>query len=166
MAATFTSITPEQEALIARAPMFFVASADPALEPGPHGVGPVNVSPRGAATLMVLSPNRVAFLDYRGSGNETARHAALGGPVTLMVCSFEGEDAAIVRLYGRAQATPAEDSPLTPTLLQRAPEGFMATMRQVIEVEVSSTMTSCGYGVPVMELVRQRRKADRGGRFK
>ena len=38
--------------------------------------------------------------------------------------------------------------------------------RQVIEVEINSTMTSCGYGVPIMEPVRQRRVMDRGRRYK
>jgi hypothetical protein len=38
--------------------------------------------------------------------------------------------------------------------------------RQVIEVAVENTMTSCGYGVPIMKLVRQRRTVDRGRRYK
>jgi hypothetical protein len=33
-------------------------------------------------------------------------------------------------------------------------------------VEVEKTMTSCGYGVPVMQLVRERRVVDRGRRYK
>jgi hypothetical protein len=36
----------------------------------------------------------------------------------------------------------------------------------VVEIDVERTMTSCGYGVPVMELVRERQRADRGRRFK
>jgi len=53
-------------------PMFFVATVDPSLANGPHDVGPVNVSPKGGVPLHILSPNRVAYLDYGGSGNETA----------------------------------------------------------------------------------------------
>jgi len=41
-----------------------------------------------------------------------------------------------------------------------------STKRQVIEVEVERTGTSCGYGVPVLELVRERRAKDRGRRYK
>ena len=78
-----------------------MATTEPQLANGPHGVGPINVSPKGGGRLHLLSPNRVAFLDRRGSGNETMRHSLAGSPVTVMVCSFE-EDAAIVRLYGRA----------------------------------------------------------------
>ena len=75
MATYFRAITDEQAALIRNAHLFFVASADPSLGEGPEGVGPVNLSPKGGVPLHVLSPNKVAYLDYKGSGNETARHA-------------------------------------------------------------------------------------------
>src|SRR5258706_16352244 len=100
MAKTYPAITDEQPALLRNAPLFFVASAEPALAAGPHGIGPVNLSPKGGTPLLIVSPGRVAYLDYPGSGNETARHAAAGGAMTLMACSFEAGDAAIVRLYG------------------------------------------------------------------
>lgn len=164
MGSAFPAITPEQADLIRSSRLFFVASADPSLGPGPHGIGPVNVSPRGGVPLHLVSPNRVAFLDYPGSGNELARHATAGGPVTVMVCSFAA-DAAIVRLYGRARAVPLEESALAEQLLaQRADP--MKSPRQVIEIEVERTTTSCGYGVPLMEFVRDRTKADRGRRYK
>ena len=105
MATFHPSITDEQAALIRNASLFFVASADPQLADGPE-VGPVNVSPKGGVPLHILGPNRVAYLDYPGSGNETARHCKAGGPITVMVCSFDEGDAAIVRLFGRARVTP------------------------------------------------------------
>jgi hypothetical protein len=166
MATYYSSITAEQSALIRSAALFFVASADPQLAGGESGVGPVNVSPKGGVALHILGPNRVAYLDYRGSGNETARHCAAGGPITVMVCSFDEGDAAIVRLFGRARATPLADSPLAQVLLQHPAAELKGAARQVIEVEIERTMTSCGYGVPVMKLVRQRRTADRGRRYK
>ena len=89
MATYHPSITDEQAALICNATMFFVASADPQLARGPDDVGPVNVSPKGGVTLHIVDRNRVVYLDYRGSGNETARHCTAGGPITVMVCSFE-----------------------------------------------------------------------------
>lgn len=144
--------------------MFFVASADPRLANSDE-VGPVNVSPKGGVPLHILGPNRVAYLDYRGSGNETARHCAAGGPITVMVCSFEEGDAAIVRLFGRARVTSLGQSRLAERLLQ-SPAEELKSQRQVIEVEVERTMTSCGYGVPVMRFVRQRRTVDRGRRYK
>lgn len=161
----FDSITDEQAALLRSAPLFFVASAAPALRDGPDGSGPVNVSPRAATPLHVLSPNRVAFVDCRGSGNETVRHAEAGGAVTVMVCSFEAENAAIVRLYGKARSVDPEESELARDLLEKGvPEAL--TVRQVITIDVERTQTSCGYGVPVMEFVRDRRVADRGRAYK
>ena len=166
MATYHSSITDEQAELIRDCDMFFVASAEPNLEPGPHNVGPVNVSAKGGVPLHILSPNRAAYLDYRGSGNETARHCIAGGPITVMVCSFEDGDAAIVRLFGRAHVTPVSESPLAPLLLTHPAAELKGASRQVIEVQIDSTMTSCGYGVPVMKLVRQRRAIDRGRRYK
>ena len=166
MATYHPSITDEQAALIRNATMFFVASADPELASGPNDVGPINVSPKGGVPLHILGPNRVAYLDYPGSGNETARHCAAGGPITIMISSFEEEDAAIVRLFGRARVTRVSDSPLAQRLLQQPAKELKSSARQVIEVDIDKTMTSCGYGVPVMKLVRQRRAVDRGRRYK
>ncbi|MGH7740471.1 MAG: pyridoxamine 5'-phosphate oxidase family protein [Candidatus Eiseniibacteriota bacterium] len=165
MAKFWDHITGEQAELIRSAPLFFVASADPALAPGESGEGGVNVSPKGAARLHQVDERHVAYLDYPGSGNETARHAAAGGPITLMVCSFEPGDAAIVRLYGRARVMPLEECRYADAMLE-APRGAMLSTRQVVEVTIERTMTSCGYGVPVMQLVRERERPDRGGKFK
>ncbi len=166
MADFYPSITDEQAALIQKAAMFFVASADPTLSPGPLGEGPVNVSPKGGVPLHILSPNRVAFLDYKGSGNETARHSIAGGPITVMVASFEGENAAIVRLFGKATVTPLEDSPLADLLLGSPADGIGLGMRQAIEIEIENTMTSCGYGVPIMAFTADRTTENRGRAYK
>ena len=161
----YPEITQEQQALIETSPLFFIASAAPGLPSGPDGSGPVNLSPRGAPGLHVLSPKRVAFLDYKGSGDETRRHGEAGGETTVMVCAFD-ENAAIVRLYGRASAAPLDESPLTERLLAEVAEEDRKGLRQVITVDVASTQTSCGYGVPVMDFVRNRRKEDRGRAYK
>jgi hypothetical protein len=166
MASYHASITNEQAELIRSATVFFVATADPNLASGPNGIGPVNLSPKGGVPLHILNPNRVAFLDYTGSGNETARHALAGGPITIMICSFEAENAAIVRLYGKVHVTPLADSPLADALLKSAAQEPKGPARQVIDVEIERTITSCGYGVPVMEFVRNRRVGDRGRRYK
>ena len=166
MATIYRQITPEQADLIRGAPLFFVASVDPELGKGPEGIGPLNLSPKGGAPLHILGPNCVAYLDYAGSGNETGRHAAANGPVTVMVCSFSERDAAIVRLYGRATATPVEESPHRELLPGDAGAGGSLPTRQVIEVAVESTATSCGYGVPVMQFVQERTRAERGRRYK
>jgi hypothetical protein len=166
MATYHAAITDEQAELIRNAALFFVASADPHLSSGPNGIGPVNLSPKGGVPLHILNPHRVAFLDYTGSGNETARHALAGGPITVMICSFEAENAAIVRLYGKAHVSPLADSPISDVLRNSAPQEAKGPARQVIEIEVDKTITSCGYGVPVMTFVRNRRASDRGRRYK
>jgi hypothetical protein len=165
MATYYTSITDEQAALIHSAPLFFIASVDPQLTKGPGNVGPVNLSPKGGVKLHIINPKRVAYLDYPGSGNETARHAAAGGPMTLMICSFDDGDAAIVRLFGKATVTPFAESALAQMLAQESTSELKAP-RQVIEIDIEQTMTSCGYGVPVMSLVRERRRDDRGQKYK
>lgn len=172
MSKFYDSITGEQETLIRNAPLFFVASADPRHVADAHEssseveTGPVNVSPKGGSPLHVLGPNRVAYVDFLGSGNETARHVQAGGPITLMVCSFEKEDAAIVRLYGKAVVRAVDDADLPGGVFETKAAQFKFKARQVIDIEVERTMTSCGYGVPILEPVRERSKAEWGRKYK
>ena len=64
-------LTPDHIAMIERQRVFFIATA--------AAEGRINLSPKGLAdTFRVLSPNRVAYLDLGGSGNET--HAHLSSP--------------------------------------------------------------------------------------
>lgn len=155
-------ITENQSRLIRNSALFFVASTDPTLVSGPHEIGPLNLSPKGGLDLHIIDQNHVAYLDFGGSGDETARHATLGGPITIMVCSFEKSEAAIVRLYGSASILPAEDSPLAKLLMDQIEDAPIMRPRQVIVVEILRTQTSCGYGIPVMDYIRERRKEDRG----
>ena len=165
MATSYTSITDEQADMIRSVPVFFVGSAD--FNSAADGeIDAVNVSPKGGVPLHIISPNRVAYLDYVGSGNETARHSDVGSPVTVMVCAFEDENAGIVRLYGRARAMPIEDSPLADLLLAQQADEIALPMRQVIDIQVEKTSTSCGYGVPVMSFERERAVGDRGRLYK
>lgn len=164
--AFFEEITGPQRALIETAPLFFVASAAPDLSPNPAGEGPINVSPKGGCKLQIIDPKTVAYLDYPGSGNETARHAQAGGPVTLMVMSTEPENAAIVRLYGRAKVEPLEQSPLAERLLALPAPNLAKKARQAVIISVERTQTSCGYGVPVMEYRGHRTAQQRGRAFR
>ena len=166
MATFHQSITPEQAELIRRSLVFFVASIAPDASLGTEGQGPLNLSPKGGVPLHIIDDHRVAYLDYTGSGNETARHAIAGGPITVMVMSMDGEDAAVVRLFGRATVTPLDDSPLRDLLLSEQAEDLELPLRQAIDVRVESTQTSCGYGVPVFEFKSQRVRAERGRRYK
>lgn len=165
MGMSYSHITREQEALIRASRVFFVASVAPDLSVSSDGFGPVNLSPKGGA-LHVVDPNRVAYLDHKGSGDETARHAIADGPMTVMVMSMNGNDAAVVRLFGRATVCSIEQSPLSGLFVADEVNRLELPARQVIEVAVERTQTSCGYGVPVFEFVSHRSRSQRGRRYK
>lgn len=143
--ADFTDhITPEHEAMIARQPMFFVATA--------AAEGRINLSPKGYDTFRVLSPTRAAWLDLGGSGNETNAHLLADGRVTVMMCNF-GQPPLILRLYGRAvPVLPMDDA------WEELAGHFdlLPGTRQVFDMTVESVQTSCGWGVPVMALDDER----------
>jgi MFS family permease len=162
-----SAITPEQKLLIEEAPVFFVASVAPDLSAGPNGGGAVNVSPKGGIKLHVVGENRVAYLDFGGSGNETARHSQAGGPCTVMVMSTTADDTGIIRLYGQAKVYGLDEYEHR-EVFDGAPEPreIGLAQRQVVEVTVESTQTSCGYGVPIMEFRAQRTKSEHGRRYK
>ncbi|MFT3895935.1 MAG: pyridoxamine 5'-phosphate oxidase family protein [Anaerolineales bacterium] len=166
MATYYSCITDEQAKLIQNAPVFFVATAAQTPEDITDGVGSINISPKGGVPLHIIDSNRAAFLNYAGSGNETERHIAGGSPITVMFCSFEGEDAAIVRLFGKAKVTPIAESPLAEQMLASGATELKLAPRHIVEIEVDKTSTSCGYGVPVMEFVRDRRTVDHGRKYK
>ena len=166
MARPYPSISDDQAALIEASPLFFVSTVDPELTSTANGLGPINLSPKGGSPLRVLGPNRVAYLDYKGSGDETARHSNAGGPITVMVCSFEEGDCAIVRLYGSATIVPLEEHPQASLLREQPAAELKLPERQVVEIEVETAATSCGYGIPVMSFVRERTVGDRGRKFK
>lgn len=77
MASFFNSITEEQAELIKNSPVFFVSTSALTQENVSEGVGPINISPKGATPLHIINSNCVAYLDYAGSGNETAKHSSL-----------------------------------------------------------------------------------------
>jgi len=133
---------------------------------GPMGVGPVNLSPKGDARLNVLDPHTIAYLDYTGSGNETARHIQAGGAVTVMVCSFEAGNAGVVRFYGRGRVWSLDEYPRAGELTADAAGAIALPPRQVIEITVESTITSCGYGVPVSAGFTPRDRFQRGRAYK
>jgi hypothetical protein len=146
MGNAYRNLTPQLIELITAQPLFFVATAPLAED------GHVNISPKGLDAFRVLSPTRVAYLDITGSGNETAAHVSENGRITLMWCSF-GAKPTIVRVYGRGWAVlPGE--PHWEELRAQFPE--YPGVRQIITVDVELVRTSCGFGVPMMELVGDR----------
>ncbi|RDC61032.1 hypothetical protein HME9302_02249 [Alteripontixanthobacter maritimus] len=139
------AIDAKHRAMIEAQPVFFVATA--------AASGRINLSPKGYDAFRILGPNRVAYLDLGGSGNETHAHALANGRITVMFCNWQ-QPALILRLYGA----------VTPVLPQdggwdalAAHFTLMPGTRQIFDIEVDSVQTSCGWGVPVMELDHERK---------
>ena len=144
MASFKPALTPDLIEFIRQQPVFFTASV--------AGEGRVNLSPKGIDTFRVLGEKRVCYLDYIGSGNETAAHLHHDGRLTIMFCSF-GEKPLILRLYGQGEVIRPNDSQFAE--LARLFE-LKAGVRQIIAMEVVSLQTSCGFGVPEMSFIRHR----------
>jgi hypothetical protein len=146
--AKFSDVIQEHHhAFIEHQKMFFVATAP--LEPDGH----VNCSPKGGDSFRVLGPNKVAYLDYTGSGNETSAHLLQNGRITFMFCAFDGPPN-ILRLYGHGHTVlpgSQEWSALAPLFGELHPAA-----RQIITADIDQVQTSCGYSVPLYEYAGER----------
>ncbi len=143
--ADFTDeLTDDHIAMIGKQPVFFVATA--------AADARINLSPKGYDVFRVLGPKRVGYLDLGGSGNETHAHLAADGRITIMFCNFQ-QPALILRIYRRGRPVlPADDG------WEDIAEHFtlLPGTRQIFDIDVESVQTSCGYGVPFMELQAER----------
>ena len=139
-------ITPELQAFIEAQPLFFVGSAPLS------GDGHVNLSPKGLDSFRVRSPTAVAYLDLTGSGNETSAHLMENGRITFMFCAFSGPPR-ILRLYGRGTVVLPGGSGWSD--LAALFPSYPGT-RQIVTAEIHRVQTSCGFGVPVMEMIEGR----------
>lgn len=137
MGKVFESILPEHEKFIKAQHMFFVGTA--------AANGHVNISPKGHDVFRILSPNKVAYLDLTGSGNETSAHLTESNRITYMFAAFAGKPM-ILRLYGTGRV-----------LLPNSEEwndmaGYFELytgFRQIIVSDIDIVKTSCGYSVPL-----------------
>ncbi|MFK2823275.1 pyridoxamine 5'-phosphate oxidase family protein [Arcobacter sp. YIC-80] len=125
--------------------MFFVSTAPKE--------GKINLSPKGLDdTFKIINENKILWLNYFGSGNETAAHLLEDDRMTIMFCAFENE-ANILRLYCKAKAIQEKDKQWNEYIshfpIQRA-------ARQVFEVTIEAVNNSCGMGVPLYDYVDQR----------
>jgi len=144
MADFFDALGEDHVAMIARQPVFFVATAAEGAR--------INLSPKGYDCFRVLTPRRVAYLDVGGSGNETNAHLLADGRITLMFCNFQ-QPATILRIYGRGEPVVPWDrswEDLAPHFT------LLPGTRQIFDIAVDSVQTSCGWGVPIMTLEKER----------
>ncbi|AKH43457.1 hypothetical protein FHS61_000839 [Altererythrobacter atlanticus] len=145
MADFFEELSDRHVAMIARQPVFFVATA--------AADARINLSPKGYDSFRVLSPRRVAYLDLGGSGNETNAHLLADGRITLMFCNFQ-QPAQILRIYGRGEPVVPWDRGWDDLAGHFT---LMPGTRQIFDIAVESVQTSCGWGVPIMELQQERK---------
>lgn len=144
-------IQPVHAQFIARQHLFFVASAP--LE----STGHVNLSPKGMDSFVVLSRNRVAYLDMTGSGNETSAHLLQNGRITFMFCAFEGAPN-ILRLYGIGRTILPGDLEWMDMYANFNPH---PGSRQIIVADIHKVQTSCGYSVPFYQYEGERDQLDK-----
>lgn len=143
--ADFTdALTEKHIAMIAAQPVFFVATA--------AAEGRINLSPKGYDAFRVIAPDRVAYLDLGGSGNETHAHLAADGRITIMFCNFD-RPALILRIYGRGKAVLPQDEEWDALAAHFT---MMPGTRQIFVIDVESVQSSCGWGVPFMTLEGER----------
>lgn len=146
MGKIYSDITPALADWIRRQPLFFVATAP--LGADAH----VNLSPKGLDAFRLLGGARVAYFDYTGSGAETIAHLRENGRITFMFCAFAGPPK-IVRLHGQGRAVaPAseEGRAIAPLFTASKPP------RCYIVADITRISDSCGFGVPLMTLERER----------
>ena len=148
MAEFFEQLNDEHMEFIAGQPMFFVATA--------ASEGRVNLSPKGYDAFRVLGPDRVAYLDLAGSGNETHAHMTADqtdrGRVTIMFNNFQNP-ALIMRLYGKGKPVLPQDEGWSELAGHFE---ILPGTRQIFDIHLESVQTSCGWGVPHMAMERER----------
>jgi hypothetical protein len=140
----FNSLNDDHIAMIAKQPVFFVATAADDAR--------INLSPKGYDAFRVLSPKQVAYLDLGGSGNETQAHLNADGRITVMFCNFE-QPALILRIYGKGKAVLPQDDGWDALAARFT---LLPGTRQIFVIDVNSIQTSCGWGVPFMTMDRER----------
>lgn len=144
MAEFTNALNDKHIAMIAKQPIFFVATAAKDAR--------INLSPKGYDAFRILSSDRVAYLDLAGSGNETNAHLLADGQITIMFCNFDAP-ALILRIYGRGRAVLPQDDEWQAL---SAHFTLIAGTRQIFVIDVETVQTSCGWGVPFMTMDAER----------
>ena len=125
--------------------MFFVATAPKE--------GKINISPKGFdETIKIVDESKILWLNYFGSGNETAAHMQEDNRLTMMFCAFEGE-ALILRLYCTVKVIQEKDKEWNEYIKHF---NYTDPARQVFELTIESVNSSCGMGVPLYDYVEDR----------
>ncbi len=146
VATLYDSLNDDLKSFISEQHLFFIATAPRADD------GLINCSPKGLDTLRVMDDTTLAYLDLTGSGAETIAHLKENGRFVMMFCSFSNRPS-IVRLHGKGEAVESND-PRFAELVGLFPP--RRGTRAVILLNVERVADSCGWGVPIMSLERDR----------
>ena len=140
MATRYDELAKPHIAFINQQKLFFVGTA--------ANDGTINVSPKGWDSLRVLGPNRIAWMNITGSGNETAAHLAQNERMTMMFCAFDGNPR-ILRLYGKAVAAHPRDDQWDELAELFEPH---VSARQYVDFKIDLVQTSVALVCPSMTL--------------
>lgn len=144
MSEKFPELSPSLISFIEKQHIFFVGTA--------RSTGTVNVSPKGMDSLKIINPNKLIWLNYTGSGNESAAHILENPRMTIMFCSFELKPL-ILRVYGQAQAIHPRDESWQEYLNLFSEK---SGARQFFSMDIDLVQTSCGFAVPYYEFIEDR----------
>jgi len=145
MANITEGLNQEDKNFIKKQKMFFVSTTPKE--------GKINLSPKGLDdTFKIINNNKILWLNYFGSGNETAAHLLEDNCMTIMFCAFDGE-ANILRLYCTARAIQEKNKEWEEYISNFS---VSRAARQVFEVTIHNVNNSCGMGVPLYDFQGQR----------
>lgn len=144
MGKQFSELDDKHIDFISKQKIYFVSTA--------AETGTVNLSPKGGDSLRVIDTNTIAWLNYTGSGNESAAHILLNPRMTVMWCAFEGAPL-ILRAYGNARAIHQADEKWD-KYSQLFPKSVGT--RQIFIVDITTVQSSCGMSVPNFSYVAER----------
>ena len=144
----FDQLNQKHKDFIVRQPIFFVATAG--------ATGRVNLSPKGIDSLRVTDFQTIHWLNFTGSGNETAAHVLENKRMTIMWCSYDKQPL-ILRAYGDAEMISPKDKDWN-----AAAKSYPSLngARQIFKLNIDLVQTSCGYGVPYMDYQGERDTLD------
>lgn len=136
MGKQFSALNAKHIEFIEQQKIFFVSTA--------ADTGTVNLSPKGGDSLRVVNDTTIAWLNYTGSGNESAAHVLINPRMTIMFCAFEGAPL-ILRTYGKAKVLHQGDEQWS-EYIKLFPESIDS--RQVFLLDIDMVQSSCGMAVP------------------
>ncbi|KDN35242.1 hypothetical protein K437DRAFT_296974 [Tilletiaria anomala UBC 951] len=143
---------------LAAQPIFFVATA-------PLAGGSVNTSPKsreqdGIPLIQIVDEHRVCYLDLTGSGNETISHLRQdgNGRITIMWVNLTEGPPRIVRVFGKGTVHERMDPSSAFHELAPPEDRLPQGVRALIDIELHTCSTSCGYSIPVFSPISRARR--------